>query len=64
MNQELKKSLDELAHLVSHMSVPSHKKKNPLWLSKHLAERNKDHPNYEKAMSLVEHLLSHGVAHD
>jgi len=55
-----KEAFKMLRELTSKMKVPSHNFEKAQWLSKNLATRNSDHPNFEKAMNLVNLILEKG----
>jgi hypothetical protein len=56
--------INEVEYLVRKMDVPFNKKRNMRWLQDHLAERNQQHPDFEKVMQLVKTLISNGIMHD
>ena len=51
----------ELEELLKPMNIPRHRKEvdkvNLKWLSKNLARKNKDHPNYQRAEALIQQSL-------
>lgn len=55
-----KEAFKMLRGFTSKMKVPSHNLEKAQWLSKNLATRNSDHPDFEKAMALVNLILERG----
>lgn len=53
--------VDELQRLLKPMDIPSFRKDidkvNLKWLTKNLARKNAEHPNYARAMELVHTIL-------
>ena len=58
----IQETLNRLERIVRKMDVPGFRRRNVSWLSKYMHERNASHPQYNEAISLVQELLSHGVA--
>jgi len=61
MRPELQGKKERIVELVRDMDVPVCYQDRIPWLSKHLAERNSQHPDFPEAMGLVEELLKAGV---
>ena len=55
-----KEAFKMLRALTSKMKVPSHNFEKAQWLSKNLATKNSDHPDFNKAMNLVNLILEKG----
>jgi hypothetical protein len=53
--------LNELEKLTGKMDVPSFRTRSVSWLGKNLAKRNQSHPNFARAMQLIETLRANGV---
>ena len=45
--------MDELKQILDTMDVPKFRKDNLRWLSRNLAIRNSNHPDFEKAKQLI-----------
>jgi hypothetical protein len=61
MNAEVENQLDTLEDLIRDMDVPEFRRRKVPWLSRNLAVRNSDHPNFPAAMEIVEDLMRQGV---
>ena len=55
-----KEAYSLLKSYTSKMKIPTHNHEKVVWLSKNLATRNSDHPDFERAMQLVEMILEKG----
>jgi hypothetical protein len=51
-----------LRSYTSKMIIPSHNCEKVVWLSKNLATRNSEHPDFQKAMHLVDTIIERGWA--
>jgi hypothetical protein len=56
-----KKLLLDLESLTSKMDVPVFRRRSVLWLNKNLAKKNKNHPKFKEAQSIVDQLHKMGV---
>lgn len=49
--------MNELLIILDTMDVPQLRKKDLRWLSRNLAIRNRDHPQFPQAMKIIRELL-------
>jgi hypothetical protein len=61
MKDSTKELLNQLRKATSGMDVPDFRREDPKWLSKHISDRNKDHPNFSKAYELIKELVRMGL---
>jgi hypothetical protein len=61
MKAEIKAKVDELCRLTSKMEVPGTRRTSIIWLSKNLAVKNRNHPDFARAMELITELRKIGV---
>jgi len=54
---------EKLEKITKKMDVPDYKRINIDWLQKNLGKRNKNHPQYDEAIKIVEELASKGMKH-
>lgn len=59
--QEIQQAFSDLRPLVKKMDVPSFRQESIPWLSKNLGDRNSAHPDYSRAMEIIDRLLRAGV---
>lgn len=53
--------LDKLELLTKQMDIPEFRRRSPLWLSRNMAIRNSNHPNFQEAKELISILLRKNV---
>ena len=61
MKKEFEAMVAELEKLTSKMDVPEFRRRNAAWLSRNMAARNANHPNYPRAREIVVTLISNGI---
>jgi uncharacterized protein (UPF0147 family) len=59
----IQQRMKELEEIVNKMDVPVYRRRNVSWLKKNLAVKNASNAKFQSAMTLIELLLSNGVAH-
>lgn len=60
---KLNELLDNLENITKEMDVPVYRRRSVSWLHKNLSVKNKLHPLFYKAMTIINELLENGVAH-
>lgn len=53
--------LNRLGNLTASMSVPCYRRKSVVWLLRNMGVKNKEHPNFPKAIEILEELSRRGV---
>lgn len=61
MENNIPELMSQLENITKKMDIPEFRRKKVVWLHKNMATKNKEHPQYEEAMQIIDILMSRGV---